>query len=269
MHNRATLLAGICGLVLSASALQPAMAAAPMGFAGTFGAGYGSSSCDGCDSTDLWNINGSGAFGFGPNVGGEIDASYNNVSGSGFDVNIWGVGGSIFWAPGMFRAGGTVQYAGFSESGFDFSTFSYGAFGEFFAGDFITLAAKGGGLTVDVDTFGSESGGYVGAALIGYILPNLAITPSIDFASISDVDVTNYGIGAEFLVSQTVPISIFAAYSHSNVSVSGFGDVDGDTWMIGLKFYTNGNGVTLVERQRNGTLGWAGSSNFNSIFQAF
>src|SRR6266850_2767006 len=82
MHHRAKLLAGVCGLLLSSAALQPAMAAAPVGFAGTFGASYGQTSCDGCNKEDVWNANGSAAFGFAPNFGGQVDAGYTGVSGS-------------------------------------------------------------------------------------------------------------------------------------------------------------------------------------------
>ena len=265
MQHRAKLLAGVCGLLLSSAALQPAMAAAPVGFAGTIGGSYGQTSCDGCDNEDIWNINGSAAFGFSPNFGGELDAGYTGVSGTGFDINLWGVGGSVFWAPGMGRAGATVQYSTFSESGFSPDFFSYGVFGEYFASPYFTLAAKGGGLSISGSGL-SESGGYIGAALIGYPLPNLAITPAIEFMSVSDLDVTNYGISAEYLISETVPISVFAGYTHSTLSAFG-SDLDGDQWMIGFRFYTNGNGSTLVERHRQGTLGWAGSANFTSFIQ--
>jgi len=241
------------------------MAAAPVGFAGTISGSYGQESCDGCDNIDAWSINGQAAFGFAPNFGGELDAGYTGLSGSGFDVNVWGVGGSVFWAPGMGRAGATVQYSTFSESGFSPDFFAYGVFGEFFASPFFTLAARGGGLSISESGF-DESGGYIGAALIGYPLPNLAITPSIDFTSISDVDVTNYGIGAEFLISEMVPISVFAGCTHSTLSAFG-SDFDSDQWMIGFRFYTKGNGVTLVERHRQGTLGWAGSTNFTTLLE--
>jgi hypothetical protein len=91
-------------------------------------------------------------------------------------------------------------------------------------------------------------------------MPNLAIQGNIDYQTLSDsdVNVTNYGIGAEFLVSENVPISIFGGYTRSEIDA--FGDSgSADTWMIGVRIYTNGNGSTLVDRHRNGAVGTIGN----------
>jgi hypothetical protein len=258
------LLVATTALVLSATPFAPAMAAAPMGFAGALSGAYGSSSCDGCDSTDAWSIGGSGAFGLGMrDFGAQLDASYNSVS----DVDVFGIGGSLFWAPVMGRAGATIFWATADESGVNVDGLTYGVFGEYYAGNAITIAAKGGGLSLSADAYGfsdTESGGYIGGALTGYVIPNLAIQGDITFSSVADLDTTTYGIGAEFLVSDMVPIAIFGGYSRSNVEVFGF-DADVDTWMIGLRFYAGAAGPTLVDKHRNGTLGWAGATNVNSL----
>jgi len=235
-----------------------------MGFAGTLGAAYNNTSCSGCGSTDTWSVDGSAAFGFNPTFGGEIDGTYNNAS----SLDIWGVGGSLFWAPAMGRAGATFMFNTTSNSGVSADAYSYGAFGEYYASPNITVGLKGGGTTLSGSGF-SQTGGYVGAALIGYVIPNLAFTPFVDYTGISGLHVTNFGISAEWLVSQTIPVAIFGGYTRSHVSFSGLGSGDTNTFTIGLRIYTNGNGNTLVERHRNGTLGWAGSAGGTSLLQAF
>ena len=262
MLNRTTLLGGVCALALSAIPFTSAMAEAPMGFAGSLGASYGQTSCNGCSTSDNWTVGGSGAFGFTPMFGGEIDAGYANSSSSGFSADIWGVGGSLFWAPAFGRVGGSVAYAT-TNSGGNANIVTFGGFGEYFASNFFTVGLKGGGFSFSASGF-SDTGGYVGGAVTGYPLPNLAILGSIDYASISGVDITNFGIGAEYLVSEMVPISIGAGYQRTQASFGG-SSADADTWMIALKFYFGG-GLSLVERQRNGTLGWAGNTNLNTLF---
>jgi hypothetical protein len=259
-------------LVLAALPFSPAMAAAPMGFAGNASASYGSSSCDGCDSVDSWNVEGSGAFGFNSSFAGQIDGSFNSTSFDDLDVdvNVWGIGGSLYWAPLWGRLGGSLHYqaADVSDFDLDIEVAQFGAFIEYFAGNYITLGAKAGGIGYSFDDDDSESGGYVGGELTGYALPNLAIRGNIDYITLSDdvdVDVTNYGIGAEFLISEMVPISIFGGYTHSETEFFG-SEGDADTWMVGLRIYTNGNGNTLIERHRNGAVGSISGLGTSSLF---
>lgn len=54
-----------------------------------------------------------------------------------------------------------VNFNTADESGFDVDVTSYGVFGEFFAGDYVTVGAKGGGVSATLGGFGysdSESG---------------------------------------------------------------------------------------------------------------
>jgi len=121
------------------------------------------------------------------------------------------------------------------------------------------VCLKGGGTDGkwNVNGFGngSSSGGYVGGELTGYAMPNLAIKGDIDYLDVGGGHITNYGVNAEYLFSETNPISVFGGYTRTDFS-NGAGH--GDTWMIGLKFYTDGP-ANLVTHQRTGTLGSIGS----------
>ena len=265
MLNRTKLLLATTALVATVP-LAPAMAEAPVGFAGNASVSYSNTSVDDVDdSTDGWNIGGSGAYGFTDMFAGQLDLGYSrNSIDDDVDQDLWGVGGALFWNPAWGRVGGSLHYnslntdTGFGD--FDINVLQYGVFAEWFAGDGITVGAKAGGLSLDADGSDSESGWYVGGALTGYLMPNLALNGNIDFASLSDddADLTSYGVGAEYLISTTLPISVFGGYTRNNLDILGF-DVDSDTWSIGLRIYTNGNGVTLVERHRNGAVGAIGN----------
>src|SRR5690348_12568704 len=129
-----------------AAVSTPSIAAAPLGFAGTLDGAYGQSTGGG-SSADVATINGSGAFGFAPDLGAELDVGYNNISLSGASADIWNVGGSAFWAGFNGRAGLTLDYASVSTSvsgiSVDGHATTYGAFGEFFLSDLLTAGIKG------------------------------------------------------------------------------------------------------------------------------
>ena len=266
MFGRTKLLALAGIAALGAMTAAPAMATAPMGFAGAFGGDYAHvSESNGGGSANAYGFNGSGAFGFGNmDLGGQLDFGYHSWdwSGSSSNVNTWNVGGSAFWAPMMGRAGGTVTYSSSSVGGgVDINVTSYGAFGEYYASDAITLAARGGGWSMNVDLSPgsySDSGAYVGAALTGYVIPDFAIQAAIDYVGGinqgfgSDFNVTNFTIGGEYQFSESTPIALNATYSYTDVSCSGCGHAS--TWGIGLKYYTSQG--TLVDHHRNGTLNW-------------
>jgi hypothetical protein len=270
------LLLASCALVLSTAPLTTAKAAAPAGFAGVVGAAYGQSDCDGCESSSDWTLQGSGAFGFGPAFGAEVDVGYRSIE----DASLFGLGGSLFFAPTFGRLGATVGYQSTDIDDIDITLdgLTYGAFGEFYAGPMFTLAAKLGGLSVDFDdgitATDSQSGTYIGAAIIGYVMPNLAIQGDVLFSGVSiedglggeeDLDNTTFTIGAEYLVSDMLPVSIFGGYSFGNVEFGSAGDLDTSRWQIGVRFYFGAGGPTLVDKHRNGTLGWVGQTDATSF----
>jgi hypothetical protein len=251
-----------------------ANAAAPVGLVGTFSAEYARSDSNGSNA-DVWGLSGAGAFGFGDTneIGGEINGGYHRLSIPDVDADsdIWNVGGSVFWAPAIGRFGPTVTYSSISfsgaASGLDVHATTYGVFGEFFASPFITLAAKGGGVSGKANLSGvgsgSDTGTYLGGSVTGYLMPNLALNGAIDYLDFSGIKVTAYGVNAEYLISEMTPISVFAGYNHTQISDGGG---DADAWLIGLKFYTGGP-APLVTRHRTGTLGSVGTvSGLQSLF---
>ncbi len=216
------------------------------------------------DSADLYNINGSLTDTFGGNWGVEATGGYHNLSNTGIgrDLDIWNVGGSAFWANVQGRLAATVNYYSTSAFRADLHVTSYGAGGEFYAGPSVTLAVKGGGNTVDVSGFGgsgSDSGGYAGGMAQWYPMPNLSLSGSVDYAEFSFLDATSETFKAEYLASETLPVSVYAGYEHVEYNTSGFGlGGDGDLFSRrAWKFYMNGSDSgTLVDRQRSGSLGY-------------
>jgi hypothetical protein len=242
---------------------MPAFAAAPSGFAGELSGDYTRTTCDGCGNNNAWGGNGAAAFGFMPQFGGEIDGSYHRLSSSGSDADLWSIGGSPFFDFGQGRLGASINYDHLSGSGFHGHITSYGGFGEFYFADVFTVAAKGGGLDASgavLGAGGNGSGGYVSGAAMFYPIPDVNLTGAIDYASFSGGHITSYGISGEWLVSETTPIAVYGGYTHHDIS----GGFSADTWHIGLKIYTQGNGATLVDKQRNGTLGWVGNASLGT-----
>jgi len=250
--------------VAAAFVASSAQAAAPNGFVGTVSADYANVDHSSGGNADLWGLNGAGAFGLGMNdIGAEIDGSYHRLSVSNVDANIWGIGGSVFWAPGAFRVGPSVSYTKYdftrAASGLDAHATTYGLFGEYFINDRFTVGAKGGGTDGEVNSIGfgsgSGTGGYIGGELTGYLTPDFAFKAHVDYLNVGGGHVTNYGLNAEYLFSEATPISVYGGYVKTELS-NGAGHAN--TWLIGFKFYTNGTG-SLVNHHRTETLGSIGT----------
>lgn len=249
------------GAVALCTALSTAAMADMADISGTLSGSYASDTNE--NGADLWNINGSLTGLFAPSWGAEVTGGYHSLSVDGIDENldIWNVGGSLFWNNVRGRLAGTVNYYSTSEFGVDLDTTTYGIGGEFYAAPNFTVAVKGGGQTVDLSAGGlsdDESGGYVGGMLQWYAMPNLSLSGAVDYAELAGSHVTSETIKAEWLFSETMPVSVYGGYEHADLGNGGFGlSGDGDLFFVGLKLYMNGaNGGTLVERQRNGSLGY-------------
>jgi hypothetical protein len=256
MKFTSALLASACVLALAA----PASAQ----WAGTAALGYGHAEVDGAGVNE-GILNGaadytvSDGFNLEGDVGYEHLSTQNNgVDGANWD---WNIGSTAFWADPSFRVGGTVNYSSLkfgTDSGSANFT-NYGAFGEYFL-DCVTLGVKGGGFS------GSNSigGSYVGGEAVGYAMPDLALSGTIDYTKFnghsgSDVSETDFGPQGEWLFSHEIPLTLYAGYAYSSLKSGPLSD-HVNTFYIGIRFYTNGApDETLEQHHRTGTVGWGAS----------
>ena len=190
---------------------------------------------------DLWNVDGAISDDFGGHWGGELTGGYHNDGGdSGGSF-----GGGLFWKNADFRAAISGNYL--SLSGAHISNYGVGA--EWFANSQWTLAVRGGGANANAGT----SGGYAGGDVKFYILPDLAVNAGVDYIDFSGASFTAENVKAEWLISQSTPVSIYGGYTHVDVGGSG----SEDAFVVGIKIYLNDPaGGALVDRQRNGNLGY-------------
>ena len=245
MKTYLLLSAGMLALGLAVSG--PAIADA----SGTLAGSYATNTND--DGGDLWNLNGSLTGMFAPDWGGEVTGGYHNLNdGFGDSLDIWNIGGSVFWAGVQGRLAATINYDSTSEFGADLNATNYGLGGEWYAGPNFTVAVKGGGTTVSVSGGGSDdNGGYFGGMLQWYAMPNLSLSGAIDYSEFAGLNATSETAKIEWLFSNDMPLSLYGGYEHAD------GDTSGDLFFVGLKLYMNGNGAgTLVDRQRSGSLGY-------------
>jgi hypothetical protein len=244
---RTNLFGAACALAL-VSVSAPASAT---DFHGILDGGYSNYDFNqGAGSTDDWHINGGAMFGLAQNWAAQVDAGYNDASGSGADSNAWTVNGAAFWRSNAGRLGATVGYTSLDTKTAPLGTIHtthYGAFGDWYATRAITFSVKGGAFNASHDS----DGDYLGAALTGYIMPDLALTGSYDYTHIKHITNENdLSIQAEWLVSHSVPVSIYGGYTHS--SFSGTGGLKANVWFAGLRFYCDPVDGSLVEHQRGG-----------------
>lgn len=183
----------------------------------------------------------------------ELDGGYHHLSGNGSNRDQWNTAGSLYWAPGAGRLGATVGYQQFGNGGVGDVT-NYGGFAEWWANNHLTLAAKAGGFSGNR----VSDGYYAGGAATGYLQPNFALKAAVDYTHVNHLTKeTDYTASGEWLVSEEVPVSVYAGYTHATYS-NGAGHMN--VVFAGLRFYTDGSGATtLVDRQRSGTLGWDAS----------
>ncbi|MBI3678420.1 MAG: hypothetical protein HY243_17555 [Proteobacteria bacterium] len=241
----------------AAFALLPTtlVSGAALAGAATFSANYANLDFYGAGfNANSWGGAGAGTLDLGSSWKVEGDAAYDHLTTSGVSFNHWNVSASAFWQGDMGRAGLQLGYNSGDGAGLNLHGLNYGVVGEWWANSNITLAAKGGGLN------GSSGidGYYLGLQGKAYLGANFALSTSADFTSFKFGHETDLTVQGEWLVSQTTPISVYAGYSNSDFPSGGPGDVN--VWFVGLRLYCNDpGGTSLVDRQRSGTLGWAGA----------
>jgi len=187
----------------------------------------------------------------------QLDASYIHNWASHASYEQWNLGGSIFWAGMENRVGVNVNYDTLTHTG---TLTNGGIFAEQYFGNF-TGMAKGGWLSSSGSRIGGH-GNYLGAALTGYFVPDLAITGSFDWADLTtgranaffdrgDINLNIWGIGAEWLFSEDYGVSVFGGYAYNQIHA--FGDKTHDNvFRVGFRWYMGGG--SLVDRHRNGNL---------------
>jgi hypothetical protein len=199
-------------------------------------------------SASIYGVDGSGMFGLAPNWAAQIDGGYDhaNVSGGG-NGNDWVVNGSTFWRLQTGRLGATVGYNATTGGGADEHATHYGLFGDWYAGRAFTVGVKGGLFNGSHD----NSGEYAGVALTGYVVPNLSLSAGYDYAHFKHFTNENdYSAEAEWLISRSMPVSIYGGYTRSEFS--GTGGLTANTWSVGVRVYFDGRGESLVQRQQTG-----------------
>ena len=115
----------------------------------------------------------------------------------------------------------TVNYYHTDIVGFGLNVTNYGAGGEYYFGPEFTVAVKGGGNNVEVDHLGHDNGGYVGGQLQWYIMPNLSLSGAVDYADIKLFNTTSETVKGEWLVSESMPVSVYGGYQHVEAALSG------------------------------------------------
>jgi hypothetical protein len=226
----------------------------------------------------------------------QLDGNYSSQSGDNatvcydpgdldtcFDASqsriVWNFGGSLFLSFPGSRTGININYNTTTDFG---SLTNGGLFTEWYFGNF-TVAAKGGWLWGGGTPNGGR-GNYLGANVAGYFVPNLYLGGSVTWADLisgstgvgggyggpcfgptcgrRDFTATNFTLDAEFLVSQTLPISIFGGYTFTDYKVSenvsnpnliDGNDFSANTFFIGVRYYMGGMG-SLIDMHRNGNL---------------
>jgi len=258
MSKRIAILGTACVLGMALAA-APASAATLTGFAGDATTSYGKINPKDADTVQSWLLGGNvaGPLSDLPNLNFQLGGSYDHNWADQFSQEVWNLGGSAFWANNDGRIGINVNYETATRLG---HTTNYGAFGEWYFGNF-TGMAKGGWLSSGGAANGGN-GNYLGAALSAYFIPDLAITGGVEWAQNlsghgnqvlgrTGVNTTAGEIAAEFLFSEDYGFSVFAEYDfHSNkIQHENFND---SAFKMGVRWYAGGG--SLVDHHRNGTL---------------
>jgi|SRR5579872_2289403 len=256
-----TLVAAAVGAIAATCVFGAALA----GPAGNPIATQGTVSGDYAYTTFSNTVGGSNSYGgnlagvtpFGGDWSGQLSGGYHTSDFYHGSVHLddWTVAGTVSWDKPWGRLGLNVGYDGLSGNGAHIDVTNYGVYGLFYPNAQWTLGVRGGGVTTSASSPGfgaSQSGGYVGGEVLAYAMPNLEIRGDVAYATVSSVNQTNAGLRAEWLVSQTTPISVWAGYEYTSLTLGRFGTATGNGVSVGLKYYFGGMPASLADRRRSG-----------------
>jgi hypothetical protein len=260
----AALAAFACGAAIADPTSAPAPAAYAVVPQAVVGADYSYLSLNHGGSANSFGGEAGGIMPFGGGFSGQIVGAYHSLdlSHGGGTLNNYNVGGDVAWSNDTGRIGVNVAYTGDNIRGANLDVTNYGVFGEYYAGDQFSLGLRGGGATVSASSGGfggvfgrgSTNGGYVGGEVVAYATPDFDVQGHVNYIGVSRGDQTTVGAQAEYLLSQSLPLSGWVGYDYATLSGSGFRE-NSNTFSIGLRYYFGGNG-SLVQRQRSGVDGW-------------
>jgi len=174
-------------------------------------------------------------------------------------AHLWNAGGSVFWRDNKGTIGLSASYFAVDAPALPLfpgktSIESYGAFGEYYIFDNLTLQAKGGGTTGGV----GAASVYGSGGLTWYDAPDLALHLSATFTSYTSANNwTNVDASVEYLPFRSIPVSLYLGYDF--VNISGLGYTKANTFFGGLKLHL-GEGSALVDYERTGPVEWTGNS---------
>jgi hypothetical protein len=242
-------------LALAACIASPAFAMD--GFNGLLGADYSHISINhGGGNANDYGANATGMFDVGSQFALQADGGYHHldISNGGGNTNDWNIAGTGFWTGGMGRVGATVGYNSSNGGGSDVHATNYGAFGNWYATRSITFGIKGGGFNAS----GNTKGDYAGAALTGYVTPDLSLQGGYDYTHLQHAGNENdWSAKVEYLFSERTPIAIYAGYTDSKI---GSGGPTISVFSIGLTYFCDPTGPeSLIAHERGGAEQWGNS----------
>jgi hypothetical protein len=178
----------------------------------------------------------------GPNL--QLGGSYDHISQGSTDN--WGIHGDLFWRERFGTAGVSAGYGSVNTGTASEVFTSYGAFGEWYPINSLTLRLKGGAFD------GGITGWYSGAGVTYYATSYISLSVSYNYTRPSGDRLHAIDVEAEYLVSRRYPLTVAVGYEHTQSRINGT-----DALMARLK-YRLGVAGSLVRLDRLGPTSWNG-----------
>jgi hypothetical protein len=235
-------------------AVAPVSAATVL--AGSVDMGYAGTNADGSNVHGLEG-GASALIGFGrPGFGVQVDGAGGHVDVDDGSANQWSGALHGFWRDAKGAVGLSSGYGSLNVLSIDANAFEYGAFGDWFVRDDLSLRFRGGGLRFKLHDEKAASGWYGGTGAAYYVVPDLSLAAEADYIKLDAVKFATGNFGIEYLISRSYPISAGISYSYDSADFGGDG-INGHGFMVRLKYRFGASG-SLVDCDRTGPLSWTG-----------